>query len=112
MARVGKIDEALGQVGIVGGERRFDFARGHRGIEFPVERAFGDARRIVGDGERGARLEPARHRIDRERGQQGRHQQRGSDARTKHDESILRAQPGSAIAQSHGGSAPLGDNPV
>ena len=35
----GEIDETLGKVGVVGGERRLDLARGHRGVECLVERA-------------------------------------------------------------------------
>ena len=52
MARGGEIDEALREVAVVGGQRRGDLALGHRGVEFLVERARGDARRIVGDRDR------------------------------------------------------------
>ena len=48
--RIGReIDEALGEVGILGGKRRFDFSGGAGSVKCLRQRVIGDLGRIVGD---------------------------------------------------------------
>ena len=60
MPRDGKIDEALRQIAIAGGERCRDFSIGNGGVESDVKRALGDGRGIVLDRQQALRLESAR----------------------------------------------------
>jgi hypothetical protein len=62
-----KIGEALGEIGIVGSQRAFDFALDHRGIEFVPHCMVGNAAGII-EGVKHVRC--ARHDIGRSRSEQ------------------------------------------
>ena len=79
-----QVEEALGEIGVLGSERILDPALRHILVERFVERMRGDAHRIVLDGEQRLRLQPARHQIGTGGGQHGGGQQNGSDIRTVH----------------------------
>ncbi|MCX7295860.1 MAG: hypothetical protein NTU64_03040 [Hyphomicrobiales bacterium] len=80
----GKIDKALGQIAVLGGQRRFDLAAGQVGVEFFIERARGDFGRIILDAHEILRIEPARHHITGERAQNRGQQHHRHDAMTAH----------------------------
>src|SRR5450830_1629554 len=89
MAFSRKLSEAFGEIGIVGGERRLDLALRQCGVKFLLDRAVGDARRVVLDRQQRARVDPARHYIAGERRQNGGREQSWPDALTAHDRWVL-----------------------
>jgi hypothetical protein len=62
-----KINETLGEIGIVGGQRGLNFTLDHRGIKFVFQRTAGNAAGIV---EAVKRICRARHDINRGRSKQ------------------------------------------
>ena len=84
----GEIGEALGEIAVLGGERRFDLAFRHFGIEFLVEHAAGDFGRVVLDAQEILRIEAARHRVHGERRKQCDEQHDRRDTAARRDEAV------------------------
>ena len=84
VAIAGELEEALGEVGVIGGKRGIDLARGDRRIERARDGAVGERHRIVLLGQQLVRLEAARE--DRQRGDRQGHGQaeRQCDPRSGH----------------------------
>ena len=81
VAGAGKIDKTLGEIGIIGRKRRLDLASRDVGIEFVIERAIGNAGRIV---EAIERIDGARHRVDRGQSEQKHSRESRPDPRRAH----------------------------
>ncbi len=76
VAIAGELEEALGEVGVIGGKRGIDLARGDRRIERARDGAVGERHRVVLLGQQLVRLEAAR-----EDGQRGDRQGHGQAER-------------------------------
>ncbi len=115
---VGQIDEALGEIGVLGGERLVDAVRGDIGVEFLVQHAVGDADRIGLAGQRVAGVPAVRHQPQPQPREQRGRQQHGSDARAAHERFSLHLGWRESIRVAHGypsirgvRESPPGDNP-
>src|SRR5262249_6531974 len=80
----GKFEKTASEVGIVGGERGIDLARGGRGSEDASDGMLGKRARIVLRGDEEAALERARHERDPSAGEGERQNKRQRDARPGH----------------------------
>ncbi len=106
-----QIEEALGEVGIVGGERGIDLARRHRGIERARDRVVGERRRIVLIGQQRLRLKAARRNGERGNGQGHGQAERHGDPGSGH-QGVSSAPPQFHQAQLRAQEAALGNYPI
>ena len=105
MARVGEIDKALGEIGVLDGQRRFDLALRHAGVEAVVERALRDLNRVVLDRQQRLSVQAARHHVAGGGRQQGGGEQSRSQARAARDHLFLHFRWRQPLRVAHGYSS-------